>query len=101
MRQAEKATSLGEDIAELKEPTAFPDHVEEVAVFAGSRIGPLASGTPPRARSAQPNKHRSSGCVANVSDDPVAADPSAVGEIVAADKFGLLSKPEGKIRCLG
>ena len=49
-RQAEKATSLGEDVAELEEPTAFPDDVEQIAVLASRRIGPLASGTLPRTR---------------------------------------------------
>jgi hypothetical protein len=38
-RQAEKATSLGEDVAELKQPTAFPNDVEQIAKLASRRIG--------------------------------------------------------------
>jgi hypothetical protein len=67
-------------------------HIEEIAVFPGSRIGPFASGALSRRWDAQPNKYRSAGCVANVSDDPVAADPSPDGEIVAADSFRLLDR---------
>ena len=94
-------TSLGKNIAELKRPTVFSDDVEQIAVLANRRIGPLAGGALPCSRSAQPNKHRSAGRVANVSYDPVPADTPTIGEIVAADEFGLLGKPAGEIRGLG
>ena len=55
-RQAQKATGLGEDIAEFNETTTFLDDVEQITVFTGRRVGPLARGPLPRARPAQPNK---------------------------------------------
>jgi len=67
--------------------------------IAGCRIGPFARSLP-HSMSAQPNKQRAAGCVAHVSDDPVAADASTIGEIMAADKFGLLGKTAVQIRCL-
>ena len=69
-------------------------------MLAGRRIGPFAGGAFPRAGSAQPNKHRSAGGVANVANDPVVADAPSVGQIMTADGFGLLCKPAGEIRCL-
>ena len=99
--QAEKATSLSDDVAEPKQPTAFLDDVEQIAVLASRRIGPLASGTLPRTRSAQPNKHRPTGRVVDVSNDPVPADTPTIVEIVAADEFGLLGKQACEIRGLG
>ena len=42
-RQAQKATGLGEDVAELNEPAAFPDHVEQIAVLTGGRVGLMCS----------------------------------------------------------
>ena|SRR6516162_9408877 len=99
-RQAEIAASFGKDIAKLNETAVFPDHVEQIPVLAGRRVSPLAGRALTRDRSAQPDKHRSSGRIANIADDPVAADTPPVGEIMAADKLGLLGKPAGEIRSL-
>ena len=99
-RQAEIAASLGENIAKFNETAAFPDDVEQIAVLARRRVGPFAGGALARPGSAQPNKHRPAAGVASVSDDPVMADAPPIGEIVAADEFGLLRKPARKIRCL-
>ena len=99
-RQAEKTTGLSKDITELNEPTAFTDDVEQIAVFTGGRVGPLARGALPRARPAQANKHGSPGCIPNVSDDPVVPDTPTVEEIMPADQFGLFGKPPGEIGCL-
>ena len=38
----EKTPRLGKDIAEFNEAAAFPDDVEQIAVFSGGGIGPLA-----------------------------------------------------------
>ena len=98
--KAEITACFGEDIAKLKETTAFPDNVEQIAVLPGCRIGPFAGGALACTGSAQPNKHRPARGVASVSDDPVSADAPTIGEIVAADKFDLFGKPAGEIRCL-
>src|SRR5262245_38668595 len=99
-REAEIAVSFGEDLAKLNEPAAFPDHVEEIAMLPGRRIGPFAGCAFPRPGSAQPNKHRSAGSVASVSNDPIVADAPPVGKIVTADVLGLFCEPASKIRCL-
>jgi hypothetical protein len=41
--QAQKATGLGKNVTEFNETTAFPDDVEQVAVFTGRRIGLMCS----------------------------------------------------------
>jgi len=98
-REAEIAVGFRENVTEFSEAAAFSDHVKQITVLAGRRIGPFAGCAFPRPRTAQPNKHRSAGGVASVSDDPIVADAPPVGEIVTADALGLLCKPAGEIRC--
>jgi len=43
-RQAEKAPCFIDDVGEFSEAAAFADDVEEIAMFAGRRVRPLASG---------------------------------------------------------
>jgi hypothetical protein len=43
--QAEKAPCLIGDVGEIDEAGAFADDVEQIAMFAGRRVGPFAGGT--------------------------------------------------------
>ncbi len=53
------------------------------------RVGPFASGALPRLRPAQPDEEGAPWCVADIADQPVAALPPAVGEVVAAHRLGI------------
>src|SRR6516164_10193218 len=99
-RQAEIAMRFGENVTKSNETATVADHVKQIPMLAGCRIGPFAGGALACTGSTQPNKHRPARGVASVSDDPVVANASAVGEIVAADVLGLLCKPAGEIRYL-
>src|SRR5215831_12279592 len=61
-------------------------------------VPPSAGGALAGRRSLQADEHGSSRRVANVTNDPVAAGTTAVGQIMPADGFGLLGKPAGEIR---
>ena len=37
--QAQEASCLLHDIAEINQPAAFPDHVEQITMLAGRRVG--------------------------------------------------------------
>ncbi len=51
--KAEKGPCLIGDVEEIGEAAAFADDVEQIAMFAGRRVGPFASGTLAGFRSSQ------------------------------------------------
>ncbi len=75
------------DIAEFEKATALTDDVEQVAVLAGGGIGPFAGWT--LGQLFQPDEHGTAWRIAGVADQPIAAFAPAIGEIVAAYRFGL------------
>jgi hypothetical protein len=81
----------------LNEAAAFPDDVEQIAVFSGRGIGLLASCSLPPMTLAQPNEHGPAARLVNVTDDPIAANAPAIGKILPADEFGPLGEPAGEI----
>src|ERR1700736_530619 len=85
----EKAPGLVGDVVEVDKATAFADDVEKIAVVAGRRIGPFAGRALAGFRSFQPDEHGATGRVSNVADQPVAAFPAAVGEIMTAYRLGI------------
>ena len=96
-RQTEKASGFANDIVEIDEAATFADDVEEIAVFAGRCVRPLARGAL-AGRSVQTNEHRSSWCVANVADNPVAALAPPIRKILPAHGFGVLCETACEIR---
>ena len=64
------------------------------------RVGPFASGALPRLRSSQPDEKRAPWRVADIADQPVAALPPAVGEVVAAHRLGIARETVRQIGCL-
>ena len=72
---------------EIEKAAALADDVEQVAVLAGGGVGPFAGR--PLGRLLEPDEHRAARRVAHVADQPIAALTAAVGEIVAAYRFGL------------
>src|SRR6185437_610848 len=72
---------------ETEKAAALADHVEQVAVLARGGVGPFAGRSLRRLR--QPDEHGASRCIADVTDQPVAAFASPVGEVVAAHRLGL------------
>ena len=87
--QAEKAQCFIGDFGEFGEAAAFADDIEQIAMFAGRRVGPFACRTLARLRSSQPDEEGAPWCVADIPDQPVAAFPPAVGEVVAAHRLGI------------
>lgn len=88
-RQAEKAPCFIGEVGEIGEAAAFADDVEQIAMFAGRSVGPFASGTLARFRPSQPHEEGAPWHIADIPDQPVAAFPPAVGEVVAAHRLGI------------
>ena len=86
-RQAQEAARLVGDVMEIEKAAALADHVEQVAVLARGGVGPFAGRS--LRRLLQPDEHGASRCIADVTDQPVAAFAPAVGEVVAAYRLGL------------
>ena len=84
----EESLGLPDHGAEVAEPECLADHVEEIAELGRGGIGPVAGGAGAGLRSAEPDEHRPAGATPHVADDPVAPDPAAGREIVAADRLG-------------
>ena len=95
--KAEKAPCFIGDVEEIGEAAAFADDVEQIAMFAGRRVRPFASGTLAGFRSSQPYEERPPRRVVDVADQPVAAFPPAVGKVVAAHRLGIARETVRKI----
>ena len=87
--QAEKAPCLIGNIGEFGEAGGFADDVEEIAMFARRRVRPLASGTLASLRPMQPDEEGAPGRIPDIAHQPVAALPTAVGQVVAAHRLGI------------
>jgi hypothetical protein len=87
--QAEEPPCLVGDVGEIDEAGGFADDVEEIAMFARRRVRPLASGTLAGFWPVQPNEEGAPWRVADIADQPVAAFPPAVGEVVAAHRLSI------------
>ena len=85
--QAQEASRLVGDVVEIEKAAAFTDDVEQIAVLAGGGIGPFAGWS--LGRLLQPDEHGTAWRIARVADQPIAAFAPAIGEIVAAYRFGL------------
>jgi hypothetical protein len=95
--QAEKAPCFIGDVGEFGEVTAFADNVEQIAMFAGRRVGPFASGALAGFRSSEPDEEGAPRRVTDVANQPVAAFSPAVGEVVAAHRLGIAREMERQI----
>ncbi len=87
--QAEKAPCFIDDVGEFGEAATFADDVEQIAMFAGRRVRPLASGTLAGFGPVQPHEEGAPRRVVDVANQPVAAFPPAVGEVAAAHRLGI------------
>ncbi len=87
--QAEKSPCFIGDVEEFGEAAAFANYVEEIAMFGGRCVGPFASGTLAGFRPVQPDEEGAPWRIAGIADQPVAALPPAVGEVVAAHRLGI------------
>ncbi len=87
--QAEKAACFIGDVGEIGEAAAFADNVEQIAVLAGRRVRPFASGALAGLWSSEPDEEGAPRHIADIPDQPVAAFSPAVGEVVAAHRLGI------------
>ncbi len=91
-QQTEKAPRLVQRVAERARALHGGDQVEQVAVLAGRRVGPLAGGARAGAGAMQADVEAAPRRVADVAGEPVAALAASVGQVVAADRLGVLGK---------
>ncbi len=87
--QAEKAPCFIDDVGEIGEAAAFADDVEQIAMFAGRRVDPFASGALARRRPLQPDEEGAPWRIVDVTNQPIAALPSAAGEVAAAHRLSI------------
>src|ERR1700737_558590 len=87
--QAQEASGFLRDIVEIDQTATFADHVKQVAVLAGRRVGPFAGRAAAGVHAFQADEHRAAGRVPDVADLPVIADATSVEEIMTAHRLGL------------
>ena len=87
--QAEKAPCFIGDVGEIGEAAAFTDDVEQIAMLARCRVRPLAGGTLAGFPPVQSDEEGATWRIADIADQPVAALPPAIGEVVAAHRLGI------------
>src|SRR6202162_3185408 len=96
--QTQEASCFLGDIVEIDETATFSDHVKQVAVLGGRRVGPFAGRAPAGTFRFQADEHRSARRIPDVADLPVIADATAVGEIVTAHRLGLAREAMCQLR---
>ena len=98
-RQRQEALGLVDGLGNSPVPLVKPDKVEEVAMFSGRRIDPVAD------RAAlgleQPDIEAAPGRSGDIADHPVAPFAPSGREIVAANRIRVLGKPFGQVRDAG
>ncbi len=87
--KAEKAPCLIGDVGEIGEAAVFANDVEQIAMFAGRCVRPLASRTLASLRPMQSDEEGAPRRIAGIADQPVATLPPAVGEIMATHRLGI------------
>ncbi len=87
--QAEKASRFIGDVGEIGEAAVFADDVEQIAMIAGRRVRPFACRTLAGFRPVQSDEEGATWRIADIADQPVAALPPAVEEVVAAHRLGI------------
>ena len=97
-RQAEKAPCFIGNVGEIGEAAAFADDVEQIAMLAGRRVRPFASGALAGLRSSEPDEEGATWRIADIADQPVAALSPAIGEVVTAHRLGIARE---KVRQIG
>ena len=75
---------------DIGEALILPDEIEQIAMAARGGVGPFAGGALAGVRPEEADIERAAGRIVDVADKPVTALPAAVGEIVAADRLGVL-----------
>src|SRR3546814_1959220 len=88
-RQGEKAARFIHGVADGAEGAAHTDEVQEIAVLAGRGVGPLAHRARTGERAVKADIETAPLAILDVADEPVAPGTASVGEIVAADVFGV------------
>ena len=83
-RRGEEGARLGEGDAERARAGGDADEVEQVAVRAIGRVGPLAG----NARRREADEERAPPRTVNVAGGPVPALPTAMGQVAPADLLG-------------
>jgi hypothetical protein len=99
--QAQKQPRLVEHIAHAVEPAVHGDEIEQVAMFARRRIGPFAGGALAAVGSLEPDEQAPPWRVSHIAKQPVPALPAAIGEIVAAHRFGMARETMGQVSRFG
>ena len=95
--QVEEAAGFVGNVLKAMQTARVADDVEEIAMFAGRGVGPVAGGAPAGLGALQADVKRAAGRVADVAHKPVGAMAAAVGEIAAANGFGALRQPLGEV----
>src|SRR3546814_2148727 len=93
-RQGEKAARFIHGVADGAEGAAQTDEVQEIAVLAGRGVGPLAHRARTGERAVKADIETAPLAILDVADEPVAPGTASVGEIVAADVFGVRRSEE-------
>jgi hypothetical protein len=96
--QAQEASCLLCHVVEIDQTASFADHVEQVAMLSGCRVGPLARWPLAGVTAFQADEHRAAGRVPDVADLPVIADATSVREIATAHRLGLAREAMCQLR---
>ena len=99
-RKREEASRLVGHVAKVGQAATQANDVEQVAMVAGSGVGPFAGGALPGFSALQPDEERAAGRVANVADHPIATLAATVREIAAAHRLGVARETARQVRRL-
>ena len=98
-RQGEKPFGLGDGLAKPGVALVQADEVEQVAMFAGRGVDPVAD--PPTPGFEQADIETAPRRSGNVAHHPVAPLAAPFGKVMTADGLNILCEPLRQVRCAG
>jgi hypothetical protein len=97
MRQSEEPACFGKGVGEAIIPAAQRDEIEKIAMLPRCRILPVTGRAFAGQRPDQADVEAAPRRVGDIADDPVTALAAAVGEVMAADRLGILREAVGDL----
>jgi hypothetical protein len=96
LRQAQETASFCKDVSEALKALGAGDDVEEIAMFAGRCVRPLAGGAFAAVRPGEAHKQAASRRILGVANEPICALSPAVRQVAPTDSLGIPRKRPGE-----
>jgi hypothetical protein len=99
-RQGKKEPRLVHGLGDPVQIAVEADQIEQIAIFTGRRIGPMAGSARAVIGTLQADIKAAARRILDIADDPVTARTASLGEVVTAHGLGIARKAARQIASL-